>query len=494
MERRHHPSAKALAGCDKNARVRPQKRQRHKDGSRADSAPLFDLLPHELVLSIFILLGNNLVALASIAQTCRRHHDLASDPALWRRLCESRFGPLVLHRQFAAYGKCWRWLYRARARAVAPMGDDVGAVLINIAGGDSIYWGDCRDGLPHGYGLALLLPAPYCQRDRTSARTHLEPADAATLSSRTGYEGEWRNGRRCGRGVHTFACGSRFTGSWVDDEIDGHGVFTFHDGASYMGGWKSDLPDGHGIFVYADGGRREGEWRSGKQDGCGTRVWPDGRRYDGQFECGKAHGRGVCVWPCGAKYDGEFKHGKPHGRGTMTWSDGHRYEGLSKKGRPHGHGTFTWPGDGHHEGEFKKGQRHGYGVRVYGNGDRYAGYWRDDDPHGHGTVTHANGARYVVHHTRDATGGRGTHVGAGDVRYDKQWTGGRAAQRVAFDFSDGSRMRGRWKRRGRLVETEVAHHADRDPSCRCRDSPCFACGAVDALRNWVDTQTHTTGN
>ncbi|ATE82106.1 Morn repeat domain containing protein [Pandoravirus salinus] len=481
MKRRHHPSAKALAGCGKSARVRSPERQQHKDGSRAGDVPLFDLLPNELALAIFILLGNNLAALASIAQTCRRHHDLVSDPTLWRRLCELRFGPLVLHCQFATYGKCWRWLYRAQAHAAATVGDDVGAALVDIAAGDFIYWGDCRDGLPHGYGLALLLPAPYCQRDQTLARTSSGPAAIAPHRKHTGYEGEWRNGRRCGRGVHTFSCGSRYDGEWSDGEIRGRGTFVHPDGTTYRGEWKSGVPNGRGVFVFANGERRKGEWLNGEQDGCGTRIWPDGRRYDGQFERGKAHGRGTCVWPCGARYDGEFERGKVHGRGTFVWDDGHRYEGLSKKNRPHGHGTFTWPDGARYEGEFKKGLKHGYGVRVCANGDRYAGHWQSDDPHSHGTLTCANGMRYVVHHTRDRPDGRGTYVGAGDARYDKQWTSGRAIQRTTFDFSDGSRMQGRWKRRGRLVETEVVHHGDRDPSCRCLDSPCFACNAADAI-------------
>nr|UDO47931.1 Morn repeat [Pandoravirus massiliensis] len=134
---------------------------------------LFDSMPDELVLVVLGAL-DSLSALASWSLTSRRHHALANDPLLWRRLCESRFGPLVLHRRFVEAGKCWRWLYRAQSRAAAPTGADVGAVIVRTQGHDHVYWGDCLNGVPHGYGLALQLPTRHCQRSHSLSRVQTD--------------------------------------------------------------------------------------------------------------------------------------------------------------------------------------------------------------------------------------------------------------------------------------------------------------------------------
>lgn len=76
-------------------------------------------------------------SLAMWAQTSRRRHDLANDSFVWRRLCELRFGPL-LHRNFARWGKSWRWLYRAQARAAAATGTDVGAVMVELCASNCV--------------------------------------------------------------------------------------------------------------------------------------------------------------------------------------------------------------------------------------------------------------------------------------------------------------------------------------------------------------------
>ncbi|AJF97374.1 Morn repeat protein [Pandoravirus inopinatum] len=148
-QRRHaHKVAGSANKRDRTGGSRMQKRRRRRPlkGNHVTKISGFDWLPDELVLAILVALDDPR-SLASWAQTSRRHHSLADDPSLWRRLCELRFGPL-LHCNFVGWGKSWRWLYRAQACEAAATGTDVGAVHARVRGRKYIYWGDCRDGLP----------------------------------------------------------------------------------------------------------------------------------------------------------------------------------------------------------------------------------------------------------------------------------------------------------------------------------------------------------
>nr|UMO80332.1 F-box incomplete domain containing protein [Pandoravirus aubagnensis] len=106
MKRHQNTPQGVVVFGDGAADPRPsQKWQRHGEAGDVDATPPLELLPGELLLFLFRLLGDP-AALVSISQTCRRHHALANDPTLWRSLCELRFGPFLLHRGFAAHGKC----------------------------------------------------------------------------------------------------------------------------------------------------------------------------------------------------------------------------------------------------------------------------------------------------------------------------------------------------------------------------------------------------
>src|SRR5262249_53604233 len=60
------------------------------------------------------------------------------------------------------------------------------------------------------------------------------------------YEGEYRGGKRSGRGVVTFV-----------------------DGARYQGEFRDDNYNGRGVVMYANGDGHEGECANGRRDGRG---------------------------------------------------------------------------------------------------------------------------------------------------------------------------------------------------------------------------------
>ena len=102
-----------------------------------------------------------------------------------------------------------------------------------------IYSGGCKDGLAEGPGEA-----------RGTAH----------------YRGEFRAGRKHGKGVKTWLSGDRYEGDFVDDRREGTGMYTWGrfsawSGQRYTGGYLADRRHGYGVY-----------------------EWPDGDRYVGAFE------------------------------------------------------------------------------------------------------------------------------------------------------------------------------------------------------------------
>lgn len=232
-------------------------RKRPRCDARAVQAPFsfFDALPGELALASAVALDET-TALALWSLTSHRHHALASDASLWRRLCETRFGPRLLHVRFGAAGKSWRWLYRAQSCPAACVGVDVSAVVVHAGGRQHVYWGDClkrpvawvRTGpavadasLPR---VALAVksqtwPRRYDATDRSrlwrrlaictqmrSRRAHLPAAHSTMGNGKTA----------CATAtVPTPKTDHRYKGEFVDGRAHGHGVCTYADGNIYQG-------------------------------------------------------------------------------------------------------------------------------------------------------------------------------------------------------------------------------------------------------------------
>ena len=152
-----------------------------------------------------------------------------------------------------------------------------------------------------------------------------------------------------------------WSGGCVDDKASGKGRKTWRnrDGESiYQGEYRDGKKHGRGTYTWPSGDRYEGEYRDGKHHGRGTYTWPSGDRYEGEYRDGKQHGRGTKTWRSGSRYEGEYRDGKRHGRGTYTWPSGDRYEGEYRDGKQHGRGTYTWPDGSRYDGEWRDGKQH----------------------------------------------------------------------------------------------------------------------------------------
>lgn len=101
-----------------------------------------------------------------------------------------------------------------------------------------IYQGGCKDGLADGYG---------------------EAKGAAE------YRGDFRAGKKHGRGVKTWRSGDRYEGEFVEDRKEGTGKYTWSArgasaGESYSGGYRHDRREGYGVYEWPSGDRYAGPW------------------------------------------------------------------------------------------------------------------------------------------------------------------------------------------------------------------------------------------
>ncbi len=113
-----------------------------------------------------------------------------------------------------------------------------------------IYQGGCKDGSAEGYG---------------------EAKGAAE------YRGDFRAGRKHGKGVKTWPSGDRYEGEFVEDRKHGLGRYIWSArgpsaGESYSGAYLNDRRHGHGVYVWPSGDRYEGEWADDDITGLPTRA------------------------------------------------------------------------------------------------------------------------------------------------------------------------------------------------------------------------------
>lgn len=92
------------------------------------------------------------------------------------------------------------------------------------------------------------------------------------------YSGEFRAGRKHGKGVKTWpSTGDRYEGYFVDDRKDGTGVYTWGRGSPsagerYIGGFRADKRSGYGVYEWPSGDRYSGAWENDRITGTPTRT------------------------------------------------------------------------------------------------------------------------------------------------------------------------------------------------------------------------------
>ena len=163
------------------------------------------------------------------------------------------------------------------------------------------------------------------------------------------YKGALKNGLAEGEGeliVNNNAdsdtnCTIRYKGNFKNDIQDGYGrEENQEDNTVYEGEFKDGVKCGKGKLTYNDGTVYEGEFSDNVIHGKGVMKFANGREYEGEFKEGTMNGKGVFKWEDGCKYVGEYLNGQKHGHGVFYWSDNQYYDGMWMNGKQHGDGSY----------------------------------------------------------------------------------------------------------------------------------------------------------
>ncbi|CAF1218516.1 unnamed protein product [Rotaria sordida] len=155
--------------------------------------------------------------------------------------------------------------------------------------------------------------------------------------------------------VHVDEVGNRYEGEWKDGKKHGKGKMDYANGYKYIGDWVEDVATGEGVF-----------------------IWTNGDQYEGQYQNGQRHGKGLYTYANGDKYMGDWFEDKKSGQGIFIWGP-----------------TSDWTNN-KYEGEFHNDQMHGQGTYSFANGDTYIGGWVNNQQEGQGIFNLASGDRFEM--------------------------------------------------------------------------------------------------
>jgi hypothetical protein len=100
------------------------------------------------------------------------------------------------------------------------------------------------------------------------------------------YEGEWKNGKREGRGVEYYADGEKkYVGNFLGGKYNGYGTYFYKNGDKYVGKYKNGMMnDDRGYFIYNNNVRVVVKVENNKKTGRALRLYPDGRKEETYFD------------------------------------------------------------------------------------------------------------------------------------------------------------------------------------------------------------------
>lgn len=125
-----------------------------------------------------------------------------------------------------------------------------------------------------------------------------------------------------------------YNGNWMDFRFTGKVDITSKEGR-YVGEYVEDQPHGKGVFTYADGSKYDGMWENGKYSGKGEHTSTDKSRYIGSWKDGTPHGSGILFGSDRSATSGTWSEGKII-TGEFIFPDGVKYVGAFKNGVPIG--------------------------------------------------------------------------------------------------------------------------------------------------------------
>jgi hypothetical protein len=191
------------------------------------------------------------------------------------------------------------------------------------------------------------------------------------------YVGEFRDGRKHGRGQYTFASGDRYEGDFADDVPSGKGKYRFASGDSYEGEIVAGKITGTGVYLTKGMDRIEGSFINGSAHGHARYLFASGDRYEGEMAAGRVTGKGAFTLKSNDRIVGTFIDGQAQGEAIYYFSNGDRYEGQIKSGALTGKGKYFYSNGLRSEGEYRDGVLKGRGAFYFNDGSSFEGEFLD---------------------------------------------------------------------------------------------------------------------
>lgn len=152
--------------------------------------------------------------------------------------------------------------------------------------------------IPHGKGKYIYGDGPnytihfnrptLYDRDRQRMSTYCPDFTGGST-----YEGDIRDGKLNGYGIHKDSNGDIYEGHFVDNSFSGDGIFSFSNGDTYKGQLVDNKIIGNGKYTWANGNTYEGQFENGNPHGYGTFIWANhgnskkyAKKYVGRFKNG----------------------------------------------------------------------------------------------------------------------------------------------------------------------------------------------------------------
>ena len=212
-------------------------------------------------------------------------------------------------------------------------------------------------------------------------------------SSTFRYKGDFKDGKKQGRGVYQWANGDRFEGDFTDDSPNGRGVWVFASGDKYEGEVKNSSVIGKGVFSTKNGDRIDGTFVDAKANGRVLYAFANGDKYEGDMQQGRMTGKGIYVSKGGDRTEANFVDGNAQGKGTYYFSNGDRYEGDIKVGALTGQGSYFYSNGLRSDGEYVNGVLKGKGAFYFNDGSWFEGQFEDGLRRAKGLVIQKDGTK-----------------------------------------------------------------------------------------------------
>ena len=133
------------------------------------------------------------------------------------------------------------------------------------------YSGACVNGLAEGYGYA---------------------------TGTAQYQGEFKAGKKHGKGVKSWPNGDRYEGEFVDDRKEGVGKYSWGrgpwEGQSYEGAYRNDRRNGFGTYRFETGDVYSGPWDNDVRAGPPTEMMLARGKFEEEARAAMKEGQKVC--------------------------------------------------------------------------------------------------------------------------------------------------------------------------------------------------------